>query len=398
MVRSQRSSAASTFVIVSNDLALARPTLLTNSQCDSRAEHLPRRRRRGASSWPSGYRSATLPLNYEGRAPFIYNSHWETPFTNHHGILPVSYPPGLTAENRKEEAQNNQYCRSGPPARVPNSTLPNPILSSAVLETKAAPLEICAKQDLHVAVRILRAPGVEISPRMCTQCGESVSLRRSVHERTEEFKEGRTSFCRQGAGLPSMLKTDDDTAHRPRRAPVRSHSSTHDTPELAHSIQNLIRSTWRGNVGIMRQHAINSAHSCPGWVVGRFLGVGEGRNGRAKKIRLDGRAKNSDAHYSPPTWGEWEFDSRRSLSLIFACGNRAGLCRCSAGFFFSGISRFPRPFIPSAAACSPRFTLFGSQDLDVKGHRNTFTHFLAGKIPYSTYLGYVPLDTGNTDQ
>ncbi|KAJ8875265.1 hypothetical protein PR048_023160 [Dryococelus australis] len=42
--------------------------LLTNSHCDSRAEHLPRRRHRGANPRPSDYRSATLPLSYEGRA------------------------------------------------------------------------------------------------------------------------------------------------------------------------------------------------------------------------------------------------------------------------------------------------------------------------------------------
>ncbi|KAJ8890643.1 hypothetical protein PR048_010152 [Dryococelus australis] len=42
--------------------------LLTNSQCDNRAEHLPRRRHRGANPRASDYRSATLPLSYEGPA------------------------------------------------------------------------------------------------------------------------------------------------------------------------------------------------------------------------------------------------------------------------------------------------------------------------------------------
>ncbi|KAJ8883957.1 hypothetical protein PR048_015813 [Dryococelus australis] len=42
--------------------------LLTNSQCDNRAEHPPRRRHRGANPRPSDYKSATLPLSYEGRA------------------------------------------------------------------------------------------------------------------------------------------------------------------------------------------------------------------------------------------------------------------------------------------------------------------------------------------
>ncbi|KAJ8865730.1 hypothetical protein PR048_033251 [Dryococelus australis] len=49
--------------------------LLTNSQCDKRAEHLPRRKHRGANPRPSDSKSATLPLSYEGRAPpFTYNS------------------------------------------------------------------------------------------------------------------------------------------------------------------------------------------------------------------------------------------------------------------------------------------------------------------------------------
>ncbi|KAJ8894556.1 hypothetical protein PR048_007213 [Dryococelus australis] len=42
--------------------------LLTNSQCDNRTEHPPRRRHRGANPRPSDCRSATLPLSYEGRA------------------------------------------------------------------------------------------------------------------------------------------------------------------------------------------------------------------------------------------------------------------------------------------------------------------------------------------
>ncbi|KAJ8870366.1 hypothetical protein PR048_029387 [Dryococelus australis] len=44
--------------------------------CDNRTQHLPRRRHRGANPRPSDYKSATLPLSYEGRAfPFTYNSH-----------------------------------------------------------------------------------------------------------------------------------------------------------------------------------------------------------------------------------------------------------------------------------------------------------------------------------
>ncbi|KAJ8870234.1 hypothetical protein PR048_029252 [Dryococelus australis] len=50
--------------------------LLTNSQCDNRTEHLLRRRHRRTNPRPSDYKSATLPLSYEGRAgPFTYYSH-----------------------------------------------------------------------------------------------------------------------------------------------------------------------------------------------------------------------------------------------------------------------------------------------------------------------------------
>ncbi|KAJ8875171.1 hypothetical protein PR048_023066 [Dryococelus australis] len=41
---------------------------------------------------------------------------------------------------------------------------------------------------------------------------------------------------------------------------------------------------------------------------------------------------------------------------------------------FSGISRFSCPCIPVLLHTQPRFTLIGSQDLDVKSRRNHFTH------------------------
>ncbi|KAJ8874214.1 hypothetical protein PR048_025056 [Dryococelus australis] len=53
---------------------------------------------------------------------------------------------------------------------------------------------------------------------------------------------------------------------------------------------------------------------------------------------------------------------------IFACGNRGGRCRYSAGVL-SGISRFPSPFHSGAAPYSPRFTL-----IDVKSRPNLSTH------------------------
>ncbi|KAJ8869090.1 hypothetical protein PR048_030652 [Dryococelus australis] len=56
---------------------------------------------------------------------------------------------------------------------------------------------------------------------------------------------------------------------------------------------------------------------------------------------------------------------------IFACGNRAGRCRWSAGFL--GDLPFPSPFHSGDVPCSPRFILIGSQYLDVKSRRNLFT-------------------------
>ncbi|KAJ8871645.1 hypothetical protein PR048_027972 [Dryococelus australis] len=60
------------------------------------------------------------------------------------------------------------------------------------------------------------------------------------------------------------------------------------------------------------------------------------------------------------------FDSWRGRPRIFACGNRAGRCRWSAGLpRRSPVS--PRLCVPALLhSDSPRFTLIGSQDLDVK--------------------------------
>ncbi|KAJ8867531.1 hypothetical protein PR048_031333 [Dryococelus australis] len=59
-------------------------------------------------------------------------------------------------------------------------------------------------------------------------------------------------------------------------------------------------------------------------------------------------------------------------SGILACGNRARRRHWSAGFLAE------LPFLPPlhsrAAPCSPRFTLIGSQDLDVKSRPNLFTY------------------------
>ncbi|KAJ8894696.1 hypothetical protein PR048_000003 [Dryococelus australis] len=53
--------------------------------------------------------------------------------------------------------------------------------------------------------------------------------------------------------------------------------------------------------------------------------------------------------------------------VIFASGNRAGRCRWSAGFLGD------LPLHSGVATFSPRFTLIGSQDLDVKSHPHLST-------------------------
>ncbi|KAJ8898216.1 hypothetical protein PR048_003576 [Dryococelus australis] len=55
---------ATTTYPTSSGEKIAETNLLTNSLCGKRNENLPPRRCRGASPWPSDYRSATLPLSY----------------------------------------------------------------------------------------------------------------------------------------------------------------------------------------------------------------------------------------------------------------------------------------------------------------------------------------------
>ncbi|KAJ8895487.1 hypothetical protein PR048_000820 [Dryococelus australis] len=71
----------------------------------------------------------------------------------------------------------------------------------------------------------------------------------------------------------------------------------------------------------------------------------------------------------PP--GRNGFHSRRGCSPIFACGTRAA--HVPGLRVFSEIFHFPRPFIP-AAPYLHRFTLIGSQNVDVKSRRNLVTH------------------------
>ncbi|KAJ8877498.1 hypothetical protein PR048_021953 [Dryococelus australis] len=65
---------------------------------------------------------------------------------------------------------------------------------------------------------------------------------------------------------------------------------------------------------------------------------------------------------------------------IFACGNRAGRCRWSAGFL--GDLPFPPPLHSGAAAYSPRFTLIGPQDLDVKSRPSLFASLQIGELSF----------------
>ncbi|KAJ8881880.1 hypothetical protein PR048_018366 [Dryococelus australis] len=64
---------------------------------------------------------------------------------------------------------------------------------------------------------------------------------------------------------------------------------------------------------------------------------------------------------------------------IFACGNRAGRCRWSAGFL--GDLPFPPPLHSGAAPYSTSIALIGSEHLDVKSRPNLFTHsFIHSRI------------------
>ncbi|KAJ8894643.1 hypothetical protein PR048_007307 [Dryococelus australis] len=74
--------------------------------------------------------------------------------------------------------------------------------------------------------------------------------------------------------------------------------------------------------------------------------------------------------YSPPTWANRVL-FRWGRSRIFTCGDRAGLCRWSAGFLVD--LPFPPPLYSGVAPYSPHFTSIGCQHIDVR-RPNIFTH------------------------
>ncbi|KAJ8882379.1 hypothetical protein PR048_014186 [Dryococelus australis] len=83
------------------------------------------------------------------------------------------------------------------------------------------------------------------------------------------------------------------------------------------------------------------------------------------------------------------FNSRRECSRIFARENRAGRCRWSTMPLVGGFPRgSPVSHAPSFQRCSiHRFTLIGSQDLDVKSVLNVFTHLRIECTKHSFTLG-----------
>ncbi|KAJ8897461.1 hypothetical protein PR048_002807 [Dryococelus australis] len=87
-------------------------------------------------------------------------------------------------------------------------------------------------------------------------------------------------------------------------------------------------------------------------------------------LRALGEAATERLARSPPTKAKRVQSPAGSLR-IFACRNRTGRCRWSAGFL--GDLPFPRP---SFRRCSilTSITLIGSQGLAVKSHQNLFTH------------------------
>ncbi|KAJ8870017.1 hypothetical protein PR048_029028 [Dryococelus australis] len=76
---------------------------------------------------------------------------------------------------------------------------------------------------------------------------------------------------------------------------------------------------------------------------------------------------------SPPTKAT-RVQSPAGPLRIFACGNRAGRCRWSAGFL--GDPPFPPALSFRRCPIFISITLIGSQDLDVKSRPNLFTHSL----------------------
>ncbi|KAJ8897298.1 hypothetical protein PR048_002644 [Dryococelus australis] len=99
--------------------------LLTTSQCDSRTEHPPRRRHRGANPRPSDYKSATLPLSYEGGITFLPGI-VTTSSCRRPGVLPPSsrrrpgiLPPSSSCRFRNLSA--SFYRPDSGPTRVDQS-------------------------------------------------------------------------------------------------------------------------------------------------------------------------------------------------------------------------------------------------------------------------------------
>ncbi|KAJ8885540.1 hypothetical protein PR048_011738 [Dryococelus australis] len=79
-------------------------------------------------------------------------------------------------------------------------------------------------------------------------------------------------------------------------------------------------------------------------------------------------------HHGEPGSIPGGLDPRRGRSRLFACGNRAGRSHWSAGLLRNPLFT---PLLNSGAApYSPRSTLIGFQDLNVKIRPNIFTHSL----------------------
>ncbi|KAJ8889197.1 hypothetical protein PR048_008694 [Dryococelus australis] len=76
---------------------------------------------------------------------------------------------------------------------------------------------------------------------------------------------------------------------------------------------------------------------------------------------------------------------------IFACVNRAGRCRWSAGFLCD--LPFPPPLHSGIASFSHRFTLIASPDLDITSRPNLLTHseplvYAMPRAPYNVVCGH----------
>ncbi|KAJ8876127.1 hypothetical protein PR048_024036 [Dryococelus australis] len=126
---------------------------------------------------------------------------------------------------------------------------------------------------------------------------------------------------------------DDQPSARKYRLPTRDRSTGPRPPVIFSTFEAEKRGSYKGDIVTRIKCAIATKRKILNWSV-----VFSSLLGAAVAQLLDSRL--------PPR--RTRLKSRPDCFRIFACGNRAGRCRWSAGiFFFSGNSRLSRPSIPA---------------------------------------------------